>query len=40
LTKFKNMKEYFNEKKSSDQGIVESLIGLLVTAVRPFPTSN
>jgi ataxin-10 len=28
LTKFKNMKEYFNEKKSSDQGIVESLIGL------------
>lgn len=29
LTNFKNMKEYFNEKKSSDhQGIVENLIGL------------
>ena len=29
LTKFTNMKNYFNEKKSSDhQGIVESLIGL------------
>lgn len=28
LTNFKNMKEFFNEKKSSDQGIVESLIGL------------
>ena len=29
LTDFKNMKEYFNEKKkSSDQGIVENLIGL------------
>ena len=28
LTSFKNMKEYFNEKKSADQGIVESLIGL------------
>ena len=29
VTNFKNMKEYFNEKKSSDnQGIVESLIGL------------
>ena len=27
-TNFKNMKEYFNEKKFSDQGIVESLIGL------------
>jgi ataxin-10 len=29
LTNFKNMKEYFNEKKSSDQGIVENLIDLL-----------
>ena len=28
LTNFKDMKKYFNEKKSSDQGIVESLIGL------------
>jgi ataxin-10 len=28
LTTFKNMKEYFNERKSSDQGIVENLIGL------------
>ena len=28
LSNFKNMKEFFNEKKSSDQGIVESLIGL------------
>ena len=28
VTNSKNMKEYFNEKKSSDQGIVESLIGL------------
>ena len=28
LTNFKDMKEYFNEKKSSDQGIVENLIGL------------
>lgn len=28
LKKFTNMKNYFNEKKSSDRGIVESLIGL------------
>lgn len=28
VTKFTNMKNYFNQKKSSDQGIVESLIGL------------
>lgn len=28
LTNIKNMKEYFNEKRSSDQGIVENLIGL------------
>lgn len=27
-TNFKNMKNYFIQKKSSDQGIVESLIGL------------
>ena len=36
LTNFKNMKEYFNEKKSSDQGIAESLIGLYCLSPKYF----